>query len=187
MIKTKAAPARHRPTKRVQELSPDATQIIAGLARIEALLQPKAITVNNTTLGAVSTSSGKSPLVKPRFSRAYPHLERIIVIDSHTGLHWTAEPIGTHSWKKAGEACAKLGAGWRLPSIEEIEGIRDRSRYEPAFPPEFKLPSSGWLWSSTKATLNPESYAWCVDLDHGGSGINHQSFAALVLAVRGPK
>jgi hypothetical protein len=62
-------------------------------------------------------------------------------LDKKNGLMWSAEDIGGEdglTFDKAVEACKNYrGAGfddWRLPTIDELETLRDRTRYDPAAP-----------------------------------------------------
>jgi len=53
------------------------------------------------------------------------------VRDSKTGLEWAQRDNGHDiNWKSARSYCSNLstaGGGWRLPSMDELEGIYDRS------------------------------------------------------------
>ena len=84
--------------------------------------------------------------------------------DPATGLMWARKDNGSDvSWEQARDYCAKSElAGykdWRLPTIEELEGIYDSSVSVPSvFDEDWILPAavkgdlrlSGWAWSSTQ-------------------------------------
>ena len=42
------------------------------------------------------------------------------VLEQHLKFEVYPEDLGEFTWKKAKEACAKLGDGWRLPTREEL-------------------------------------------------------------------
>jgi len=63
-----------------------------------------------------------------------------IVTDWGTGLTWQRTPsTETYSFSEAQAHCSALalaGAGWRLPSMKELQTIVDESRSNPALDPE---------------------------------------------------
>jgi len=119
----------------------------------------------------------------------------IITRDELTGLEWSARDIGrfTNATKgsKAAAACAALDLGghtdWRMPTIEELESIRDRSRCSPAIDTDaFPDCPSDWFWSSTPHAYGPDSYAWFVHFGGGRSHLDDRGYNSRVRAVRGP-
>ncbi len=104
--------------------------------------------------------------------------------DPATGLMWTKMDNGSDvDWKQATAYCSNLQlasySGWRLPTIEELQGIYDPSvRVQTAF--DFgvvsvlvkgKLKLTGWDWSSTQGD-KPE---WAART-FGFSGENRGAF-----------
>ena len=98
-----------------------------------------------------------------------------VVFDWSTGLAWQHRPA-TIRWLDA-EAYATnlmLGdrSGWRLPSVGELCGLLDRTRYElaSAFPGLGKRPDL-WFWSSERWVGTdpdvPSDLAWFVDFATG--------------------
>ena len=83
--------------------------------------------------------------------------------DPDTGLMWTRKDNGSDvDWNQASDYCSKLQlaglSGWRLPSIEELQGIYDPSV---SIQSEFdygvvkvhvkgNLKLTGWYWSSSQ-------------------------------------
>jgi len=102
---------------------------------------------------------------------------------------WAAVDVSEKrmNWKDAKEAAAKFrGAGftdWRLPTIEELETLRDRTRHNPAADPEVGLKSE-FYWSSTPAAWSPGDCAWYVHFGNGYTHYNYQLNTAFVRAVR---
>jgi hypothetical protein len=93
-----------------------------------------------------------------------------IVYDQATGLIWQ-QPIdaGSYSWGDALNACAKLGAGWRVPSLTEAQTIVDDGHESPAVDPAAfpGTPSESFWTSSPKA--DGSGAAWYIDYFYGAS------------------
>ena len=96
-----------------------------------------------------------------RFSRD----ERGVITDSKTGLQWLEGPDKPTSWAEANSWIQGLGNGWRLPNLEELEGIyiKDSPRmgankdlsslsFMPLkLDPEFSMNRSYWVyWGISK-------------------------------------
>jgi hypothetical protein len=115
----------------------------------------------------------------------------VAVYDATSGLMWTATDVGDGelSHADAEKACAALNVGgftdWRLPAVEELFALADRSRQSPAIDVEF-FPTckSDWYWSSTPAAWSPSSAAWYVGFGDGYSGYDRRGSEMFVRAVR---
>ncbi|GAA0721543.1 DUF1566 domain-containing protein [Dokdonella soli] len=113
-----------------------------------------------------------------------------IVLDSSAGLMWSAADVGDDemTWQEATDACAKLNLGgftdWRLPTVEELFPLADRSRYSPAIDTAF-FPTckSDWYWTASPVASNPDD-AWIVGFDYGGAYLYYRGFQCRVRAVR---
>ena len=94
-----------------------------------------------------------------------------IVSDSATGLMWQDNMVGTTAnWQGAIDRCEELILGphsdWRLPNVNELKSIVDRSKVNPAIKDGFINTSSSYYWSST--TNEPyKDYAWNVYFGNG--------------------
>jgi hypothetical protein len=104
--------------------------------------------------------------------KCYPERYQVqgggLVLDDTTGLTWqqTVDP-GEYTWSAAMAYCAGLGAGWRAPSLTELQTIVDDSRLSPAidgtaFPNTPLAP----LWTSSADATHP-GYAWYVSFADG--------------------
>ena len=115
--------------------------------------------------------------------------EWVAVLDNTTSLIWTVKETKQMVWKKAQAAVAKLViAGftdWRLPTVEELFLLADRTKHSPAidtaFFPDCK---SEWYWTSTPAASSPGVYAWCVGFNSGLALWGDQGSGLRVRAVR---
>ena len=75
---------------------------------------------------------------------------------------------------------------WRLPTVEELFLLADRSRVKsPAIDTDiFPDCKSDWYWTGTLYASSPGVYAWCVSFDGGGAGWGYQGFSGFVRACR---
>lgn len=98
--------------------------------------------------------------------------------DPATGLTWTRHDNGSDvDWYQAKEYCANLrlaGAGWRLPTIDELRGIYNPSvdvrQLSPGggislFHLTGDLSLTGWQWSSSLSSISGK--AWYLDFTDG--------------------
>jgi hypothetical protein len=115
--------------------------------------------------------------------------EWVAVLDTRTNLMWAVEVSKRLTWKKALEAPKKLAIGgfkdWRLPTVEELFCLADRTRSVPAIDTDFFPDTpSDWFWSSTPWAASPSDYAWLVYFYDGYSYCYRQSSDNYVRAVR---
>ena len=87
-----------------------------------------------------------------------------VVLDTTTGLEWQHEHAGPMTWQQAMDYVAKLGDGWRLPTVIELVSLVDYDRCDPAsaFP---AMPVAAF-WSSS-SDAGSASYAWYVNFGLG--------------------
>jgi hypothetical protein len=94
------------------------------------------------------------------------------VIDSVTGLEWEKSATPSLEWVPAGEHCAALGSGWRLPTRLELISLMDYGSADAANAalPKAFVPSTGTAsyWSSSESAKDPKN-AWFVNFDAGGA------------------
>jgi hypothetical protein len=115
--------------------------------------------------------------------------EWIAVLDNTTSLIWTVEETKRLTWKKAQAAVAKLDTAglndWRLPTVEELFLLADRTKYSPAIDTAF-FPGckSDWYWTSTPVASSPGVFAWAVGFDSGNSDWGVHGYGIFVRAVR---
>ena len=111
-----------------------------------------------------------------------------IVTDSTTGLQWQDNATGsTMPWKDAIAYCTALEldthSDWRLPNINELKTIIDRSKGSPAIVDGFTNTSSYFYWSSSTYEGSKGS-AWYVDFYSGGTNFNYKNDSYYVRCVR---
>ena len=114
----------------------------------------------------------------------------VAVIDSATGLMFTADDVGdarNHADAEAAVAALTLAgfSDWRLPTVEELFALADRTRVNPAIDAAF-FPSckSDWYWASSAWAPAPAGGAWIVDFHNGTSYSARRNGKARVRAVR---
>lgn len=94
-----------------------------------------------------------------------------IVADSTSGLEWQDNETGTTTnWQGAIDRCEALELGdhsdWRLPNLNELRSIVDRSKINPAIKDGFDHTSSDYYWSSTTSEYI-KGVAWDVNFNFG--------------------
>ena len=97
--------------------------------------------------------------------------------DSATGLTWAVKDNGSNiNQTQASEYCDNLDLGgfqdWRLPTIDELEGLYDSSvskPYKAKGPIELSEPS---IWSST---TNNSGEVWSFYFTYGGKSVSRGS------------
>jgi hypothetical protein len=114
------------------------------------------------------------------------------VLDNRTGLMWAVKPIKVSNGQEktvlaAAKKCQAAGFDdWQAPDIDQLETIRDRTRYSPAIDPAY-FPDTpcDWFWSTTPGPGDMSSgYAWVVDFGFGYSYWSGRYYSGFVRAVR---
>lgn len=109
-----------------------------------------------------------------------------LLLDLQRSPTLTTECV-THA--DAEKACAECRVGdhtdWRLPTIEELFLLADRSKHNPAIDTEaFPDTKSDWYWSSTIHAADSD-YAWIVSFRDGVASYDYRGDGdAFVRAVR---
>ncbi len=131
------------------------------------------------------------------------------VTDFQTGLMWERKVLGagclhcmddTYNWTDAmsewlsrvngstddPDAQAGLGghSDWRLPTIVELQTIRDCGFGPPCIDPIFWRTTPSFYWSSSTFAINQPGNVWFVNFDDGGVGVSSDSSGNFVRAVR---
>ena len=115
------------------------------------------------------------------------------VLDRETGLVWERSPSGDLDWYDAQTQCNSLilgnRVGWRLPTIQELLSLVDRSVSPgptlPAGHPFSNVHSSNEYWSTNTYALNT-SLAYGVDFFFGSvDNISNKSLLQYAWCVRG--
>jgi formylglycine-generating enzyme required for sulfatase activity len=112
--------------------------------------------------------------------------------DSETGLEWQCESPGQMTWPEAQEYAASLtldGKGdWRLPTLEELESLLDRTRARsdgrPLVREEVPFRDNLSYWSSTTFERHTRN-AWIVMFDGAYVLSYYKSNSYYVRCVRG--
>lgn len=113
------------------------------------------------------------------------------VRDNNTGLVWEQAPDATtRAWGEATSYCiGKIvggTSGWRLPSVVELNSMRDPSLSAPYVPGSvFSGVQIAGYWSATTYT-DPITFAWYVNFLNGGVFGSSKSDAFRSWCVRGP-
>ena len=115
--------------------------------------------------------------------------EWVAVYDSKLDVTWEKLFHAVPSWERAQCLPRALGVAgftdWRLPTVEELFCLADRTRTRPAIDTTF-FPDTpnDWFWSSTVDANAPSACAWIVDFDDGYSYWDHQGYDGVIRAVR---
>jgi len=111
-----------------------------------------------------------------------------IVTDNKTGLQWQDDVNISKNWTDTIAYCendVSLGGhtDWRLPNINELYSVTDRSKRSPTTNSAFKNVVSDIYWSSS-TVFDLESYAWSVHFRYGYDAWNIKSTRYNVRCVR---
>lgn len=110
-----------------------------------------------------------------------------LVNDLSTGLTWQQNAAGAMTWTDAQSYCGGLGAGFRLPSLKELQTIVDRTvsdRGSTAFiDPIFAGTPASAFWTSS-LLASDATKAWYVAFYNGQSNQNPLSTLNQVRCVR---
>jgi hypothetical protein len=111
------------------------------------------------------------------------------VWDNNTGLVWEQAPNADfHIWADATFYCVAKTVGgtmgWRLPSMVELNSLRDLSLPSPFVPAVFTGVGTSY-WSATTVAGSPTE-AWLMGFLNGDVFTGHKAFAVRVWCVRGP-
>lgn len=91
------------------------------------------------------------------------------ITDTKTSLIWTKNTVAQDvDFADAEQAVAALGEGWRLPTVDELNSIVDRSKCRPAIDTDaFPDTKRDWYWTSTPCAWSEESAVWVVAFSLG--------------------
>ena len=110
-------------------------------------------------------------------------------LDEKTGFMWAATDASNSrmTYSDAKQAASKFRCAgfddWHLPTIAELETLRDLTRHDPAADPALGLKSASY-WSSTPLASSPGGCAWVVDFGYGTVDFDGQGSTAFVRLVR---
>ena len=123
------------------------------------------------------------------------------ITDNLTGLIWTKDVgcMEPASWDEAHEMAGDVAAGdcgltdgskpgdWRVPNIRELHSLVDFGNHSPSLPSGHPFegidPATSW-WSSTTSAMQPETFAYTVNLENGEVIAMSKDFKAGCLALR---
>jgi hypothetical protein len=159
------------------------------------------------TTGDLEPGTAPAPTMKtldqipPTWSQNIPVANRFelvldgaAVLDKETGLVWERSPsTGTVQWRWANSTCyvnRKLGnrRGWRLPTIEELLSLIDKSvagpPYLPTGHPFITNAQSSFYWSATTSAIDTDK-KWTLNFNTAEIGNHDKSNSFYVWCVRG--
>src|SRR5262245_7566719 len=118
------------------------------------------------------------------------------VLDRETGLVWQRTPNLLTGWLGAQGACndAVIGgrSGWRLPTVDELASLVDKTQANPALPlghPFLNVLIFGppHFWTANASVFLPglADWAWYINITTGQATIKLKTEGGAVLCVRG--
>ena len=112
------------------------------------------------------------------------------VRDNNTGLVWEQSPsTALRDWASATNDCVSKAVGgafgWRLPSVIELNSVRDPSLPPPYVPNLFSGVQASNYWTATTVASTPDA-AWDVRFLNGLVSRSSKGGNLLVWCVRGP-
>ncbi len=142
----------------------------------------KAMLAVAAVIGILSINDARANAPSGRYTQ-----QGATVVDNKTGLTWEQSASTTpFTWTGAKSRCSSVGAGWRVPTIKELQSLVDYARsgtpkIDTAYFPG--TPFEPFWWSST-AMAGSSSDAWYVDFDNGSAGHQAMTDGGLVRCVR---
>ncbi len=149
--------------------------------------------VNKSSSNFVRCVTSK-PLKKPSFKK---DLSKEVVVDTSNGLMWqNVRKIKPRSWERAVKYCANMTFpvdggydDWRLPTINELSTIVDRSKRYSTLDSEFSsLNNKDIHWSSTTDSIrsigNVNNRAWFIRLSDGVESVSKKDNEYIFRCVR---
>lgn len=110
------------------------------------------------------------------------------ILDRETGLMWQKLEGGKRNWEEAIVFCDNLTlAGhkdWRLPDINELMSIVDRTRYNPVVDSRFFPDIVASIYWSSSLPPSHTDYAWFVSFHTGNVSNYKKDYAYYVRCVR---
>ena len=124
-----------------------------------------------------------SPLIKLlRDPNRFQKLEDGWVRDKLCGVEWGPSSDKYLTFKQAQAYCKKLGG--RLPDVEELASLVDRTKYDPAIDKDIFLDTkSSYYWTGTQHARWSDS-AWCVVFVNGHVSNDGKGYDVYVRTVR---
>jgi hypothetical protein len=115
--------------------------------------------------------------------------QHVAVLLPEHGIMFTATNVAKDvpqaECEAACKACAVAGFNdWELPTIDQLQLLIDRTRYEPAIDTDyFRDIANDWYWSTTPTAWSA-SGAWGVVFNDGGVLNSRRGYYGFALAVR---
>jgi hypothetical protein len=143
------------------------------------------------TATARKTTTKPRPVAAPAQPGRFVQVGEQLIHEPARGLMWTRATLGRFNYADAQKQIEKLNAekyaghdDWRLPTVEELFCLADRSRSSPAIDTEaFPDTKSDWYWTGTPyAPLS--GFAWFVSFGYGISNSVLHGHDGFVRAVR---
>src|SRR5262245_11667775 len=102
----------------------------------------------------------------------HPMLKTPLIVAAYRA----GDAVFKNAAKKA-EAHDAYGWSWRLPTLEELFFVSDRTRSDERLDANFFPDAEGWewTWTSDVDASSPSDYAWYVSLCHGYCARYNQS------------
>lgn len=157
------------------------------MARLRRQIMKRCVS-GMVTIGVLGVLAAQLPTAEADAPPGRYTLSIDTVIDNDTGLEWQRVVSGSsYNWIDAGAYCTGLalsGAGWRLPTIQELQSIVDESRVSPADDTGAFPGTPLYHFCTSSVYAGDPGYAWDVDFDDGSVINNSKSNTRRVRCVR---
>jgi hypothetical protein len=143
---------------------------------------------NSQAVSQSQVSKGKWDKRIYRGQRSYSKFSRNLVKDNFTNLVWTKNSSpNSMNWNSAKRYCQNLSvdgySDFRLPTIEELYYLSDRSKREPAVDTKYFNIKSRWHWSDN-IIKSYDSRSWVVYFSSGNGSWDNQTSSYFAVCVR---
>jgi len=94
--------------------------------------------------------------------------EKGIIRDTKTNLEWQVGPDKDTTWAAAKTWVDSLGEGWRLPTVQELQGLYEEGKGTRNIDPVFGM-NGWWVWSTSSGSSFARTFSFYYGCESSGN------------------